>query len=125
MKVKYLVLTVLAVTFTAGCIHSPGGIAPSTTPLTGQEYRILGDVTGTDTHFALFGFIPLTGSNTTQEAIDDALSSRGGDAMIDITVESYWQYWILFSRSVTAVYGKAIRINTPSHYGPSPYRPQK
>ncbi len=110
MKLRYVVLSILALILSTGCATRPGGIASSTTPLEGHQYRVLGDVEGTDTHFALLGIIPLTGSNTLQEAIDDALDSEGADALIDVTVDFHWEFWILFSRSVTSVQGKAIRF---------------
>ncbi len=125
MKLKYLVLSIMVLAMTAGCVHSPGGIAPSTTPLAGREYYVLGDTSGTDSCVWLFGLLPVTGSNTTREALDDALSSKSADALIDVTVESYFQWWILFTRSVTAVHGKAIQFKKQFHSGPSPYRPER
>ena len=110
MKLKLVVLSVMVLTLTAGCVNRPGGIAASTTPLNNQEYQVLGNVEGTDTHFALLGILPLTGANTTQEAVEDALTSKGADALLDVTVDFHWEYWILFSRSVTAVQGNAIRF---------------
>ena len=112
MKKKYagLILAGAVLAFTAGCIHSPGGIAPSTTPLAGRDYRVVGAASGTDSAVWLFGLLPLTGSNTTREALDDAMASKAADALIDVTVESYFQFWFFFTRSVTAVHGKAIRF---------------
>jgi len=110
MKLRNVVLAVLALSLTVGCVSNPGGVAPSTTPLAGKEYRLLGDTEGTDTHFALLGILPLSGSNTTQEAIDAAKARKGADALIDVTVDYHWEFWILFSRAVTTVRGKAIRF---------------
>ena len=36
---------------------------------------------------------------------------RSADALIDITVENYVQFWILFSRHVTAVRSTAIQFD--------------
>ena len=38
------------------------------------------------------------------------LKCTGGDALIEVTVEGYSQYWILFTRDVTRVEGIAIRF---------------
>jgi hypothetical protein len=92
----------------AGCAHIPGGLAPSNTPIEGRKYRILGPVKATDSCVYLFGLIPVSGSNSTREAIRSALMSKDADALIDVTVECYDQWWILFTRRVTAVHGKAI-----------------
>ena len=110
MKLRNVVLAVLALSLTAGCVTNPGGIAPSTTPLAGKEYRVLGEVEGTDTRVYLFGILPLTGANTTQEAVNDALASKGGDALLDVTVDYNWEFWFFITRSETMVRGKAIRF---------------
>ena len=94
-----------------GCAHFPGGIAPSNTPIEGRKYKVLGPVKATDSCVSLFGFLPISGSNSTRAAIKAAIDSRDADAMIDITVECYDQYWILFTRHITAVYGKAIMFD--------------
>lgn len=102
-----------------GCARWSGGIAPSNVPVEGRNYRILGEVKMTDTRWALFGLpgfdgtpglIPLTGSNTIREALEEAISSKGADALINITVETYIQNWLLFTRVVTVVEGQAIRF---------------
>lgn len=43
-------------------------------------------------------------------AVDEAARNKGGDALIDVTVEGSHQYWILFSRDITRVEGIAIRF---------------
>ena len=101
---------VLLAGFLAGCAHLPGGIAPSTTPINGRTYTNLGHVTRTDSLILLFGIIPISGSNSTPDAIRECISSRGGDAMIEVSVEAYYQFWILFTRLATRVDGQVIRF---------------
>ena len=93
-----------------GCATMPGGIAASTTPLEGRKYSNLGRATETDSRIYLLGIIPVSGANTTRDAIDSAVRSRGGHAMINVSVESYAQWWILFSRFTTRVDGDVIRF---------------
>ena len=109
--IRYSAVLILAC-FIAGCVHYPGGIAPSTTPIEGRSYIVLGDVEGTDSYVLLLGFIPIFGSNSTKEAIKDALESENADALIEVTVESNVQWWILFIRQVIRVEGKAIRFTS-------------
>jgi hypothetical protein len=109
--VRFSAFVLLAV-FASGCMYYPGGIAPSTTPIEGKSYIVLGDAEGTDSYVLLFGLIPIFGSNSTQEAIKDALESENGDALIDVTVETSVQWWILFIRQVIRVKGKAIRFTS-------------
>lgn len=94
-----------------GCAHFPGGIAPSNTPLEGRKYTVLSHTEATDSRICLLGFLPVTSANSTRKAMDDAAIRAGGDALIDVIVEGYYQYWILFSRDVTRVEGTAIRFN--------------
>jgi hypothetical protein len=93
-----------------GCATTPGGLAASNTPLEGKQYTVGRQVTGKDSLIRLFMFLPVSGSNTIRDALDEAIRAGGGDALIDITVESYDTYWILFSKHTTRVSGKTIRF---------------
>ena len=109
--VKHVVFLLIAV-FAAGCVHTPGGVAPSTTPLNGRNYIILGDAEGTDSYVLLFYVIPIFGSNSTEKAIKDAIESENGDALIEVTVDTTIQWWVLFIRQVIRVKGKAIKFTS-------------
>ncbi len=94
----------------SGCAMTPGGVAASTTPIDGRKYVNLGHAVQTDSRIYLLGFIPVSGGNYTRDAIDKAVESKGGDAMTDVTVESFWQWWILWTRVATRVEGNVIRF---------------
>ncbi len=99
----------LTAAFTAGCMHHPGGIAPSTKPLAPGGYTELGKVRGQDCVYHLLGLIPVTGGNEMRNAIEDALHTKPlADALVEVTVDGYYQYFILFSRACTQVYGTAV-----------------
>ncbi len=110
--IKYLFLSsVLAlVLLLNGCATSPGGISDSNTPLYSKPYTVIGDTEGSDSWYAILGFIPVTPGNSLREAVKDAKRKVGADALIDITVDSYTQFWILFARRVTEVHAKGIRF---------------
>jgi hypothetical protein len=94
-----------------GCAHTPGGIAPSTTPINGRSYDELGQVTATDSYILLFGILPIKGSNSTSVAVDSAIRKvRGADALINVTVDTYFQWFIILSRQAIEVRGTAIRF---------------
>ena len=95
----------------AGCAHFPGGLAASSTPLEGRKYTVLGQTKGSDSYVLLFCILPVTGANTIRRAMDRACAKAGGDALIDVTVESHSEFWLLFARYVTTVEGTAIRFN--------------
>lgn len=92
-----------------GCSHQSGGISASTTPLTVGSYQTLGHVKGEDCVYSLFGLIPLSGGNETQRAIKQAISQkRGATALIDVTSDTYSQFFLFYARTCTQVYGTAI-----------------
>ena len=118
-KLKYLKLVLLgSVCFLlVGCACIPGGISASSTPLNNKPYHALGYTSATDSRFLLLGIIPLTGSNSTKDALNKAIKKAGADALIDVTVDGYNQWFILFSRVVTKVEGTGIRFE---HYKQEP-----
>lgn len=93
-----------------GCACIPGGIAPSNTPLHAKPYTVIGETEGSDSRYAILGIIPVTSGNSLKEAVKDAKGHVGADALIDITADSYTQWWILFTRTVTEVNAKGIRF---------------
>jgi hypothetical protein len=93
-----------------GCAHYPAGLAPSTRPLDGKEYDIIGPAKGSDSRVSLLAILPITPYNDTRDAVADALKSSGGDALINVTVEHVVRYWILWSNRKTLVYGDAIKF---------------
>lgn len=108
---RLMAAAVLSVTFgIAGCFHHPGGIAPSTKPLNQNGYTVLGKVEGRDCVYHILGLIPVTDGNELKEAVADAMKKKPyADAMIEVTADSYWQFFILYSRGCTQVYGTAVQ----------------
>lgn len=105
----WVIVIVAAGALTTGCMHHPGGIAPSTKPLAPGGYTELGKVRGQDCVYHLLGLIPVTGGNEMRNAVEDALRTKPlADAMVEVTVDGYFQYFILFSRACTQVYGTAV-----------------
>ncbi len=94
----------------AGCATMPGGVAASSTPLEGRSYQILGYTEATDSRICLFGIIPISRHNSIRDAIRSAADRRHGDALIEVSVEGYSQFWLLFTRDVTRVEGIAIKF---------------
>jgi hypothetical protein len=95
----------------AGCIRTPRAIAASTLPLEQGKYTVVGEAADSDCAWALFALIPISSGNQTQEAIKDAIASagNGADALVQVTVDTYYQNWIVVSRDCTEVRGVAVR----------------
>jgi hypothetical protein len=108
-----ILLLIAVVMLLSGCIHQPGGIAASNVPLDGRAYHVIGETEASDNVIRILGLIPITGSNKTRVALNEAIRRRDADALINITVELYTQNWILFTRTATAVYGTAIKFDSP------------
>jgi hypothetical protein len=107
-SISKITLVGLASVFLTGCAHLPGGLAPSTTPIEGRAYDVLGDVKGTDSRTLLLGILPISGANTIQGAVDNAKEKMGADALIEVSAEAYSSWWLLWSNNNTIVRGKAI-----------------
>ena len=110
MKATLLTVFSLLLLFAVGCAHTPGGICASTVPIDGRDYMVLGPAKATSTAVYLFNFIPVSGSSSLRDAKNAAIRSKGADALIDVTAESYSQFWIVFSKSTIMVEGTAIRF---------------
>jgi hypothetical protein len=102
-----------AVLLLSGCIHYPGGIAPSTIPLAPGGYTVVKEnVKGSDCLVAILGILPVSGGNRTDNAIKDALNEApGATALVNVTSDAHSQYWILWSSTCTEVRGTAVKAN--------------
>jgi len=103
-------LVVLMAGILSGCVSMPGGIAPSSTPIEGRKYQTLGYVNDTSSCSKLFGFIPISGANSIRDAVQGAIQKSRADALIEVSVDYYTQFWFVFIRHVTRVEGMAIRF---------------
>jgi len=100
----------LALAALVGCMRTPGGIAESTTPVEGRAYKVIGEASGAVTQYHILGIIPTGEGVRLKAAVEDAKKKAGADALIDVTVDSYQKYFVLFSTTTTEVHGKAIQF---------------
>lgn len=110
---RLMIFPTLLLALLSGCVMAPGGVASSNTPINGRTYKEVGFADRTDSRVYILGVLPISGANTIRDAINDAIESRDGDALINVSVESYSQWWILFTRHVTRVQGDVIRFTSP------------
>jgi hypothetical protein len=106
MKRTFLLALALAAT---GCIHTPVAMMTSTKPLAPDGYDVVRPGSATDCKWMLFGFIPVTTGNTLQGAMQKAINDGGGDALIQVTADTFFDYWIVVSRNCTLVEGVGVR----------------
>ena len=98
----------------SGCVTSPGGIAPSTVPITSKDtYTITKtDAAASDGTVTICG-IPLKPCSA-YDALLTAKENYGADALINVTLEnkSYWITGIpLITYSKITIRGDAIKFN--------------
>ena len=84
-------------------------VKPFEKPMKGKNYKILGEAKGQSSSFSLLWFIPVTPRHTRKEAIEDAISEKGGDNLIEVRVWRERQIWLLGRVDVLYVKGKVIR----------------
>lgn len=95
----------------AGCVRSPGGVAPSNIPLSQDGYSMLGPVAASDCKVNLFGVIPVSGGNQVADAMTRAQSKiPGADALVNISIDRVSKYFILWSQTCTEVRATAVNL---------------
>jgi hypothetical protein len=105
-----LLALLLVPVLVAGCMHATGGVAPSNVPLEPGTYVELGPVHGDDCLYALLGILPLSGGNETRRAVEEALAARAGaTALVNVTSDTFHQFWLILSRHCTEVHAIAVR----------------
>lgn len=104
-----LLLLALIVGLMPGCIRSPVAMIASTRPLEQGGYVELKPVEELDCIWYLLGIIPISSGNNLQSAIRDAIRRSGGDALIQVTAETFYQNFILVSRYCSIVQGIGVR----------------
>jgi len=108
MRGFMLAMMVLAVGLAAsGCVTHSAGVAPSTGPIAPGSYDAVGLTSGTSWGWSLL-FLPLSQAET-KAAVEDALRERGGDELINVTVDNTDVYLALFYLQRVRVQGMAVR----------------
>lgn len=96
----------------AGCSSGFKNIAP----LPPEKYQKLGQVTGSacgsfvSPAGSLFYFIPIRLNSRVERAYEEALQSvPGATALIDVTLEENWFWWVLGTTRCVTITGEAIK----------------
>lgn len=104
-------VTLISAVILSGCAHISGGVAPSNVPLAAGSYTVIGETRGNDCVYYLFGLIPVSGGNETKNAVAKAISNASGaNALINVSADTYSQFFVLVSRTCTQVNATAVAI---------------
>ena len=92
----------------SGCMaRHPAGIAPSTSPLP-SSYTVLGPVEASSCKWVVL-FLPVSGKSTTDEIIGQLVQSKGGTALIGVTVEHQVTQYPFVGSDCSVVKGLAVK----------------
>jgi len=111
-KVLFAVMAVTALALLPGCISAPGGIAPSTMPITAKDsYTVVRrNAEGSDMGMTFLGF-PIGPTASAYKALQDAKKRHKADALINVTAENHYRYFLLLvCFEEMAVTGDAIKF---------------
>lgn len=100
----------------AGCTWTrPVQVAQANMPVsaTPGSYRAVGPSEGKSCETHLFGLFLMGPSSRLQAAIDDALETSGGGALVGMTVDEQVSNFLILSKSCTLVRGLAIEKAGP------------
>ena len=91
-----------------GCAHSAAGLAASVTPISPDQYKIIGHATGQSQYTSILMFIPL-GTPDYDAAISDALKKYPeGKTLINVRSYSTTLFLYLFSINTLTVEGDVV-----------------
>lgn len=109
-KIRTLVAASALALGLGGCVTYPGGITGSTVPLNPGSYTEIGEASGSTWGMHLLGILPISEASP-QTALDRALTSSGGDALIQTTVVMRIYPLFILNLYQTQVEGTAVTIN--------------
>ncbi len=104
MKKTILVCVVLFLAF--GCTSAPLKLP---TDLSNTKYDVLGEGEGSSTGIMLFNLIPIGQNDRFVEAYQNAVKSKGGDALLNPVISEKWFWAYLLNGYTTTVTGTVIK----------------
>ena len=107
MRLK-LVLMVLFVSLIAGCT-TPLLMAPSSSPVNGRAFEILGPTEGESCYENILG-IPLSRDASLHTAVKEAKLRVNAEALVDVVVDTWSLYTFFFNKQCTIVHANGIRF---------------
>lgn len=106
MKTK-LIFLIMLLLLAYGCSSAPLKIQ---TDMGGKGYDVLGQGEGSATGIMLFNIIPIGQNTRFQEAYDNAVKSKGGDALLNPVISEAWFWAYILNGYTTTVNGTVIKF---------------
>ncbi|MCL2025607.1 MAG: hypothetical protein FWG92_02250 [Leptospirales bacterium] len=95
----------------AGCSTTPICLTSAITPLDGKNIDAnLGKAKGSDTAYSVLGLF-MIGRPDIGTAVNNALTSSGGDTLINVRCYQTYYYFFFWSSSTVVVQGDAVKLS--------------
>ncbi|OQX51847.1 MAG: hypothetical protein B5M53_10175 [Candidatus Cloacimonas sp. 4484_209] len=102
---------VVLVVWFFGCMAAPVSLSGPTHPITANDtYTEIGPAEGSAWNAFILGIIPIGELSPARKAVDRALASSGGDALINTTIDQRWYMLGFLNLYHTKVKGTAVKI---------------
>ena len=89
---------------------TPGAVAPSTIPLGTNYVELGGKETSSSCGYTLL-IIPIKFSQPVSDVIQEMISSRGGDALVEVSSQSWTTWYLLGWANCFEVTGKVVKVS--------------
>jgi len=106
MKIKLIFLSMVFL-LACGCSSVPLKLQ---TDMADKGYDTLGEGEGSATGIMLFGVIPIGQNTRFQEAYQDAVNSKGGDALLNPVISERWYWAYVLNGYTTTISGTVIKF---------------
>jgi hypothetical protein len=93
-----------------GCTTTPGAVAPSNVPVGENFVELGGRQTNSSCGYTVLS-IPVKNPAPLPTLIQELITDKGGDALIDVTSSSSWTFYLLGMANCLEVQGKVVRVN--------------
>jgi len=107
-SISLLLAMALGFLLTTACTI-PGAIAPSTSPLDMNYVEISGKETSSSCGHTLL-ILPLGSPSPVSEVIEEMISSRGGDALIEVSSQSWTTWYLIGWANCFEITGKVVKV---------------
>lgn len=104
-----LLAMVFGLLLTTACT-TPGAVAPSTLPLGTNYVGIGGKETSSSCGYTLL-MIPIGFSQPVSDVIDELISSRGGDALVEVSSQSWTTWYLIGWANCFEITGRVVKVS--------------
>jgi hypothetical protein len=105
MKTKSLLSFGLLVLLSAGCVSQPLTVPTALN----KPYDTLGEGKGSATGLMLFNVIPIGQNERFIKAYDNAVKSKGGDALLNPMIQESWFWGYILNGYTTEITGTVVK----------------